>query len=137
MSMLAHGIPGGDNRYQITIRATEGEGTTNRALSTESHYTVQVMVPMRAVSHDELAPARSRYPHYGHLSDPDGLADTVGEFKVLKADVEWEWFISKVTSPDKDDPNTGPPFTAGSDNGEYPTMNTRGLITLLSRGRLG
>ena len=34
---------GGDNKYQITIRATETEGDTNRALSTEEHYTVEVL----------------------------------------------------------------------------------------------
>ena len=34
---------GKDNRYQITIRATERSGETNRALSTEQHFTVVVM----------------------------------------------------------------------------------------------
>ena len=30
------------NMYEITVRATEKSGTTNRALSTEEHFTVEV-----------------------------------------------------------------------------------------------
>ena len=35
-------IAAGDNMYQITIRATETSGTTNRALSTTQDFTVEV-----------------------------------------------------------------------------------------------
>ena len=113
---------GKDRNYQITIRATEGEGTTNRALSTESHYTVRVMNANEggSVTLNWLQPEVGT-PITATLTDPDGLTDseTVGTGdaaqtgQVVKANVKWEWFISKVTKPDKDDPNHWTPITAG------------------------
>ena len=113
---------GKDNDYQITIRATEGEGTTNRALSTESHYTVQVMNANEGgtVTMNWLQPEVGT-PITASLSDPDGLTsnenvgigDDAVTGKVQLADVKWEWFISKVTSPDKDDSGHWTPIPEG------------------------
>ena len=67
---------GKDRNYQITIRASESEGTTNRALSTESHYTVQVMNANEggSVTMNWLQPEVGT-PITASLSDPDGLTN--------------------------------------------------------------
>ena len=106
-----------NNLYHITVRATETDGTTNRALSTEQHYTVEVINANESgsVTLDWIQPEVGTMMT-AKLSDPDGLYPvgatvTGGQRPLIDGDdtgddpddVQWQWYISKVTEPDKDD----------------------------------
>ena len=80
-----------DNMYQVTIRASEmrESGRMDRALSTETHVTVEVT----DVNEDGMVTIDLRQPEVGSpimasVTDPDG---TNG--------VTWQWSVSTVTSP--------------------------------------
>ena len=80
-----------NNMYQITIRASEmrASGYMGRALSTETHVTVQVT----DVNEDGMVTIDLRQPEVGtpimaSVTDPDG---TNG--------VTWQWSVSTVTNP--------------------------------------
>ena len=82
-----------NNRYMITIRATEQRASryTGRALSTERDITVQVT----NVNEDGAVEIEWRQPQAGvairaFLTDPDGDATSI----------TWAWSVSKVTNPD-------------------------------------
>ena len=63
----------GDNRYEITVRATEQvtEGADVRALSTETNVTVRVTDENEDGSgHVEPHPARGRLSNNGHSERP-------------------------------------------------------------------
>ena len=85
-----------DNMYQITVRATEQStsGSDPRALSTESHVTIQVV----DVNESGDITLNRIQPEVGTaitatLTDPDG---TDGDGN---ADVSWQWYVSKVIDP--------------------------------------
>ena len=85
-----------DNMYQITIRASEmrPSGSTDRALSTETHVTVEVTDK----NEDGMVTFNRIQPEVGTaimatLEDPDGTLDLTG------TDLGWEWYVSKVTDP--------------------------------------
>ena len=80
-----------NNMYQITIRASEmrASGDMGRALSTETHVTVEVT----NVNEDGMVTIDLRQPEVGtpimaSVTDPDG---TDG--------VTWQWSVSTVTNP--------------------------------------
>ena len=84
-----------DNMYQITVRATEERagGDTGRALSTESHITVEVL----NLEEPGVLQLNRLQPEVGTpvtvtLTDPDDVDTDV--------DVTWAWFTSKVDDPD-------------------------------------
>ena len=101
-----------DNMYQITIRASEmrAAGETGRALSTETHLTVQVTDRNEPGS----ASLNRRQPEVGteitvSLSDPDA-----------EMNITWQWYIAIVTSPVIDFENHWAPATGdGDDTASY------------------
>ena len=95
-------VVGEDNMYQITIRASEmrPSGSTDRALSTETHVTVEVtdkneggMVTFNLIQPEVGTPIMAT------LEDPDGTPTLTG------TDLGWDWYVSKVTNPIADAPN--------------------------------
>ena len=96
----------GDNRYEITVRATEQEteGADVRALSTETLVTVMVTDVNEdgTVTLDLLQPEVGT-PITASLNDPDGMVgpNAAGDASVPR----WQWYVSKVTNPiaDQDD----------------------------------
>ena len=83
-----------DNFYSIRVRATEKDGDTNRALSNGQNFTVEVVNANEpgAVTLDWIQPEVGT-SITGTVSDPDkGLTM-----------VKLEWYVSKVSDPDKDD----------------------------------
>ena len=96
---------GGDNKYQITVRATEQrtEGADLRALSTETDVTVTVMdMPEDGSAMLNLLQPEVGTPITASVSDPDG---TTGTDPDAPTDITWQWYVSKVTNPvlDEDD----------------------------------
>ena len=80
----------GDNMYQITIRASEmrDSGDMGRALSTETHVTVEVTNEPE----DGMVTIDLRQPEVGTsiratVTDPDGD----------RASYNWTWYVSTVT----------------------------------------
>ena len=96
--------PGKDNMYQITIRATERSGTTNRALSTTQDFTVEVTNSEDdgVITFDRLQPEIGT-EITAELRDGDKLdqAASPGD-PIADGGVVWQWSISKVTEPQKD-----------------------------------
>ena len=99
-------VAGVDNMYQITIRASEmrPSGSTDRALSTETHVTVEVTDKNEdgMVTFNRIQPevgtaimATLEDPDVGILEDPDVGITGIG----------WVWYVSKVTNPVADAPN--------------------------------
>ncbi len=88
-----------DNMYIITVRATEQrtEGADVRALSTETHVTVEVTdVPEPGmVTLTRLQPEVGT-PIMAMVSDPDG---TAGDPDGTPTDVTWQWYVSTVQNP--------------------------------------
>ena len=89
---------GPDNDYDITIRATESSGDTNRALSTTKDFTVKVM----DVNEGGSVTLNWLQPEVGTeitatLRDADGLVDR--DTTNTDLTVQWQWFISAVTNP--------------------------------------
>ena len=87
-----------DNFYQITVRATEqrAAGETGRALSTETHITVQVT----NVDEPGTITLNRLHPEVGAqitatLTDPDGDTTVIG------GDLGWQWSTSKSLEPDR------------------------------------
>lgn len=97
---------GGDNHYQITVRATEQvtEGADVRALSTETDVTVIV----ENVEEPGTVTINRLQPEVGTqitatLSDPDGATTTEdGTPTGTPTTISWQWYVSTVTNPDKD-----------------------------------
>ena len=96
-----------DNMYQITVRATEvrAPDVTGRALSTESHITVNVI----NVNEPGVVELSWLQPEVGtkitaSLTDPDGMTVSAGETNALDAadrvTLGWQWYTSNVVSPD-------------------------------------
>ena len=80
-----------DNMYQITIRASEmrESGRMDRALSTETHVTVEVTnEPEDGMVTIDLRQPEVGTPIMASVTDPDG---TNG--------VTWQWSVSTVTNP--------------------------------------
>ena len=101
---------GKDNIYRITVRATEmrASGETGRALSTDTEVTVEVT----NVNEDGVVDLSWLQPEVGtpitaSLSDPDGMV----------TDLTWEWSVSTVTSPDKENENHWQDATGTIGNG--------------------
>ena len=92
---------GPNNKYDITIRATERSGETNRALSTEKHFTVVVMDANEGGS----ITLNWLQPEVGTeitaiLKDTDSVMDLdTTDGQDLTPTVNWEWSISSVTNP--------------------------------------
>ena len=104
-------VTGGDNMYEIIVRATERDGTTNRALSTEEHFTVQVMntdedasITMEWLQPEVGTPIDATLHDPDLLNDPDNATDLIdGDDVDTVADpVIWQWSYSKVTNPQID-----------------------------------
>ena len=90
-----------NNRYDITIRATERSGETNRTLSTDKDFTVVVMDINEGgnITLDWLQPEVGTMMT-ATLRDVDTVADSdLNDGDDLIPTVEWEWFISAVTNP--------------------------------------
>ena len=99
-------VVGDDNMYQITIRASEmrPSGSADRALSTETHVTVEVtdkneggMVTFNLIQPEVGTPIMAT------LEDPDGTLTLTGQSGTT--DLGWDWYVSKVTNPVADAPN--------------------------------
>ena len=87
-----------DNMYQITIRASEmrESGRMDRALSTETHVTVEVTnEPEDGMVTIDLRQPEVWTPIRATITDPD---DNV-------ADYDWTWYVSTVTNPIDDAEN--------------------------------
>ena len=87
---------GPDNDYDITIRATESSGDTNRALSTTKRFTVRVM----DANEDGTVTLNWLQPEVGTeimatLKDPDEAVEGDNNDPA----VGWQWAISAVTDP--------------------------------------
>ena len=89
-----------DNLYQITVRATEERagGAMGRALSTESHITVEVV----NLEEPGVVQLNRLQPEVGTmitatLTDPDVAKDDPAP--------TWAWFTSKVDDPDPNVPS--------------------------------
>ena len=102
-------VPGGDNMYEITVRATEQvtDGADVRALSTETDITVMVTdvnesgtVTMNRIQPEVDTPITAMLddPDDGNEdADPDILGDVgTGDDEVT---LGWQWYVSKVTNP--------------------------------------
>ena len=87
-----------DNMYQITIRASEmrESGRMDRALSTETHVTVEVTnEPEDGTVTIDLRQPEVGTPIRAKVTDPDlGLAN-----------YDWTWYVSTVTNPVDDAEN--------------------------------
>ena len=102
-------VTGDDNMYQITVRATERSGTTNRALSTTQDFTVEVMNEEEGgtITLDWIQPEVGTLIT-ATLSDSDKLTDDAGDLldgddEDTDADaINWQWSYSKVTNPQID-----------------------------------
>ena len=97
-----------DNMYRITIRASEmrAGGSTDRALSTETHVTVRVTDK----NEDGMVTFNRIQPEVGTeimatLKDPDGNITLTG------VGLGWDWYVSKVTNPVANAPNHWAPAT--------------------------
>ena len=100
-----------NNLYQITVRATERDGTTNRALSTEQHFTVQVMnededgsITLNWLQPEVGTPIEATLSDSDMLTDPDTPTDDLidGDDQGDPDAVMWQWSYSKVTNPQID-----------------------------------
>ena len=99
---------GGDNMYQITVRATEQmtSGADSRALSTETRVTVTVI----DVNEPGSVTLNRLQPEVGTeitatLSDSDRKKGITGANDSFNSTVTWQWYVSKVTDPVADAPN--------------------------------
>ncbi len=97
----------GDNRYEITVRATEQEteGADVRALSTETHVTIVVTDKEEpgSVTMNRIQPEVGT-EITAMLTDPDGdevVTGTVGTAPDAVT-LQWTWYVSKVTNPVED-----------------------------------
>ena len=87
-----------DNMYQITIRASEmrASGDMGRALSTETHVTVEVTnEPEDGMVTIDLRQPEVGTPIRATVTDPDGDL----------ASYNWTWYVSTVTNPVDDADN--------------------------------
>ena len=87
-----------DNMYQITIRASEmrDSGDMGRALSTETHVTVEVTnEPEDGMVTIDLRQPEVGTPIRATVTDPDGD----------RASYNWTWYVSTVTNPVDDADN--------------------------------
>ena len=87
-----------NNMYEITVRASEKRenGRTDRALSTETHVTVEVT----NVNEDGSVTIDLRQPEVGtaimaSVTDPEGTTGTTASPDT----VDWQWSVSTVTNP--------------------------------------
>ena len=99
-------VDGGDRMYQITIRASEmrPSGSTDRALSTETHVTVEVTDKNEGgmVTFNRIQPEVGT-AIMATLEDPDGTLILTGVSGTTE--LGWDWYVSKVTNPVADAPN--------------------------------
>ena len=93
-------VAGEDNMYQITVRATEQStsGSDPRALSTEAHYTIEVV----DVNEPGSIILNRIQPEVGtditaKLTDPDGARGADPDNNATP--ITWQWYVSKVTNP--------------------------------------
>ena len=115
---------GGDNRYQVTIRASEQEtsGSDPRSLSTEADITVVVtdVNEPGTVTMNRIQPEVGT-PIMAMLEDDDEDVVTTGTVGSSPDEITlgWQWYVSKVSDPD---PNAENHWVIAT--GLNPTTNT-------------